>query len=111
MNDDLHLLTGAYAVHALPAADLAPFERHLTRCPSCRAEVRRLRETAARLAAPVPPPPALRTRLLGSLHPHGGALREQEEPPDEPAPPPARRGRGPPPLLRGPPPSRGRPPP
>jgi anti-sigma factor RsiW len=69
MDDELHTLTGAHAVHALPRADLAPFEAHLSRCPACTREVRLLRETAARLALPlaVPPPPALRPRILAAL--------------------------------------------
>ena len=47
---ELHLLTGSYALDALPANEQAEFEKHLTRCPSCDEEVRGLRETAARLA-------------------------------------------------------------
>ncbi|NUP63679.1 MAG: anti-sigma factor, partial [Nonomuraea sp.] len=66
MDDDLHPLSGAYAVHALPYAEWVLFERHLRGCDGCEAEVRRMRETAARLAEAlaVPPPPSLRTRLL-----------------------------------------------
>ncbi|MEU6712318.1 anti-sigma factor [Nonomuraea sp. NPDC046802] len=70
MNDDLHTLVGAYAVHALTYAEWVLFEEHLFACPGCGAEVRRLRETAARLAETVaePPPAALRERLLGAAH-------------------------------------------
>ncbi|MER6951119.1 anti-sigma factor [Nonomuraea sp. NPDC000554] len=67
MDDDRpHTLSGAYAVHALPAAERALFERHLAWCASCVSEVRALREAAARLAgvAAVPPPAALRARVL-----------------------------------------------
>jgi anti-sigma-K factor RskA len=49
-HDDLHTLTGSYAVDALPAEEMDEFERHLTHCGSCTAEVRGLRETASRLA-------------------------------------------------------------
>ncbi|TDD36368.1 hypothetical protein E1286_38470, partial [Nonomuraea terrae] len=59
MNDELHALSGAYAVHALPYGERARFEAHLPGCPACAAEIRHLRETAARLAetAAEPPPP------------------------------------------------------
>uniref|UniRef100_UPI0013B35E92 zf-HC2 domain-containing protein n=1 Tax=Nonomuraea lactucae TaxID=2249762 RepID=UPI0013B35E92 len=53
MNDELHALSGAYAVNALPDDDEALFEWHLEGCAACRSEVRRLRETAARLALPL----------------------------------------------------------
>ncbi|MFI6598288.1 anti-sigma factor domain-containing protein [Nonomuraea sp. NPDC050536] len=68
MTDEPHALSGAYAVHALPAAEGKAFERHLASCPACAAEVRALRETAARLALPTaqPPPPTLRARLLAA---------------------------------------------
>lgn len=48
---DLHTLAGAYAMDAVPPADRAAFERHLTGCEPCRQEVRGLRETTAALAA------------------------------------------------------------
>jgi anti-sigma-K factor RskA len=66
---ELHLLTGSYALDALPADEQAEFERHLTRCPSCAEEVRGLRETAARLAlaAAAPPPPEMRARVLAAV--------------------------------------------
>ncbi|MEV5558277.1 anti-sigma factor [Nonomuraea wenchangensis] len=70
MDDDLHALSGAYAVDALPYADRVLFEEHLRRCAGCGTEVRRLRETAARLAGAVAvdPPAGLRTRLLATAH-------------------------------------------
>jgi hypothetical protein len=70
MNDDLHTLSGAYAVHALPYAEWVLFEEHLLACHGCGEEVRRLRETAARLAEAVaePPPAGLRERLLAAAH-------------------------------------------
>jgi anti-sigma-K factor RskA len=66
---ELHLLTGSYALDALPANEQAEFEKHLTRCPSCNEEVRGLRETAARLAlaAGEPPPPEMRARVLAAV--------------------------------------------
>ncbi|TMR91793.1 anti-sigma factor [Nonomuraea basaltis] len=70
MNDELHTLSGAYAVHALPYAEWVLFEEHLRACQGCGAEIRRLRETAARLAETVaePPPAVLRDRLLAAAH-------------------------------------------
>ena len=84
---DLHPLTGSYALDALRGEELAEFERHLNHCPSCRSEVRGLRETAARLALATAerPPAAMRGRVLTV------AERTRQLPPltDEP---PARRG-------------------
>jgi len=48
--EDLHVLTGSYVLDALTSSEREDFERHLHHCPSCQAEVRGLRETAARLA-------------------------------------------------------------
>ena len=50
MRDDLHVLTGSYVLDAVSDAEREEFERHLQHCPACEAEVRGLRETAARLA-------------------------------------------------------------
>jgi anti-sigma-K factor RskA len=65
---DLHLLTGVYAVDALPDAEAAEFEKHLARCASCTEEVRGLREAAARLAmaAAIEPPPEMREQVLAA---------------------------------------------
>ncbi|HEY7145688.1 MAG TPA: anti-sigma factor [Streptosporangiaceae bacterium] len=63
---DPHTLAGAYAMDAVGPADRASFEQHLAGCESCRAEIRGLRETAARLAAAVAvqPPPEMRAAVL-----------------------------------------------
>jgi hypothetical protein len=63
---DLHTLTGSYALDALQGDELGEFERHLNHCSSCPAEVRGLRETAARLALATAerPPAAMRERVL-----------------------------------------------
>jgi anti-sigma factor RsiW len=68
--DDLHVLTGSYALNALSAPERAEFERHLQHCPSCDAEVRGLRETAARLAMAraLPPPPGMEQRVLAATY-------------------------------------------
>jgi anti-sigma-K factor RskA len=50
MHDDLHVLTGSYVLDAVSDTEREEFERHLQHCPTCEAEVRGLRETAARLA-------------------------------------------------------------
>jgi anti-sigma-K factor RskA len=50
VRDDLHVLTGSYVLDAVSDAEREEFERHLQFCPTCEAEVRGLRETAARLA-------------------------------------------------------------
>lgn len=66
MTAELHTLTGAYAVDAVPEEEAAAFKRHLRGCPSCGQEVRELRETAARLGASLAavPPPRLREATL-----------------------------------------------
>jgi len=85
--DDLHVLTGSYALDALPAPERAEFERHLQHCPSCDAEVRGLRETAARLAMArtVQPPPGMEQRVLAA------AYRTRQLPPLAPVRPHRRR--------------------
>lgn len=56
---DLHQLSGAYALDALPEGERREFVRHLEDCEACAEETRELQATAARLAAaasaPVPP--------------------------------------------------------
>jgi anti-sigma-K factor RskA len=79
---DLHGLTGAYAMDALDDIERARFEKHLSGCEDCRAEVAELRETAARLADTVatPPPAALRDSVLS------GISQVRPLPPEVPAP-------------------------
>lgn len=70
LRNDLHTLTGVYALDALDtAAEVARFERHLNRCQSCTSEVRGFRETAARLgmAAAQQPPPTLHAAVMGDV--------------------------------------------
>jgi anti-sigma-K factor RskA len=82
----LHTLVGAYVMDAVPAADRAAFERHLTRCALCRDEVRELRETTAHLAAAtaIEPRPELRAATLAA------AARLRQMPPQVLQPQPAR---------------------
>jgi anti-sigma factor RsiW len=67
---DLHVLTGSYVLDAVSDQEREEFERHLPQCPSCDAEVRGLRETAARLAlaAAVVPPARMEPRVLAAAH-------------------------------------------
>ena len=65
---DLHLLTGAYAADAVTGAELAEFERHLERCPTCAEEVRGRQETTAKLGmtTAIAPPPWMRDQVLSA---------------------------------------------
>lgn len=66
--DDVHALSGAYAVDALEPDERARFEAHLRQCADCRDEVDSLREAAAFLGTDdVAPPASLRDRLLGDI--------------------------------------------
>ena len=68
--DELHVLSGSYVLDALGTPERDGFERHLQHCALCDAEVRGLRETAARLglAKSLDPPPQLRTRVLAAAY-------------------------------------------
>ncbi|MFJ8886172.1 anti-sigma factor domain-containing protein [Streptomyces sp. NPDC102402] len=76
---ELHTLTGAYALHALPEDERLSFERHLGACEACTQEVRELSATAARLglAVSATPPPALRDRVLRDIT----TVRQEPPPP------------------------------
>ncbi|MCR6033038.1 anti-sigma factor [Nocardioides sp. zg-579] len=69
MSDDIHALSGAYAVDALDDIERAQFERHLAGCEACREEVDGLRETAALLAETTMTTPSaeLRDRVLAGI--------------------------------------------
>ena len=70
MRDDLHVLTGSYALDAVSDAEREEFERHLQHCPTCEAEVRGLRETAAKLAlaCAMIPPARMERRVLAAAY-------------------------------------------
>jgi len=70
MPDNMHVLTGSYALDALDARERAEFERHLQHCPTCQAEVRGLRETAARLAIAraAQPPAQMEQQVLAATY-------------------------------------------
>ncbi|MFD3734755.1 anti-sigma factor domain-containing protein [Streptomyces sp. NPDC058632] len=78
---DLHSLAAPYALDALEPAERVRFERHLTTCRRCAAEVRVLAEDAVRLAwsTAAPAPPALRDRVMAAVR----------TTPQDPAPAPA----------------------
>lgn len=67
--NDVHALSGAYALDAVTDDERAAFERHLAVCGSCREEVASLRETAAELSSLTyeEPSPALRGTLLEAV--------------------------------------------
>ena len=66
---DPHLLTGAYALDALPPDEHETFERHLEVCGPCAEEVARLQVCAAWLgsATSFEPPEDLRARVLAEI--------------------------------------------
>jgi anti-sigma-K factor RskA len=79
LRHDLHSLAGPYALDALDSpAERARFDRHLSRCPSCAAEVRGFREVATAMAFAVTaePPPGLRGSVLAA------AARTRQLPPE-----------------------------
>lgn len=70
MEDQLHLLTGAYALNALDNKERSHFERHALTDPQTLEEVRSLSETAALLASATPaetPPPALKANIMAAI--------------------------------------------
>jgi anti-sigma-K factor RskA len=70
MREDLHVLTGSYALDAISDIEREEFERHLQHCPACEAEVRGMRETAARLAlaCAVTPPARMEQQVLAATY-------------------------------------------
>jgi anti-sigma factor RsiW len=70
MREDLHVLTGSYVLDAISDIEREEFERHLQHCPACEAEVRGMRETAARLAlaCAVTPPARMEQQVLAATY-------------------------------------------
>ncbi|GGS51960.1 anti-sigma factor [Actinokineospora fastidiosa] len=66
---DIHALTGAYALNAIPEPERAAFERHLAECGACAQEVAELQATAARLGEAVAesPPPAMKAAVMARI--------------------------------------------
>lgn len=69
MSVDIHALSGAYAVDAVDEFERAQFERHLSGCAACRAEVDSLREAASLIAetSARPAPDSLRESVLAGV--------------------------------------------
>ena len=69
MSDDIHALSGAYAVDALDDVERARFERHLAGCSACQAEVESLVAAASELSVltEVAPPASLRAKVLAEI--------------------------------------------
>ena len=68
--DELHLLTGAYALDALSPVEKAVFEDHLDDSEELRTEVNEMADTATMLGlatTPVEPPPALKAILMALI--------------------------------------------
>jgi len=67
--NEVHTLSGAYALDALTEIERAGFARHLAECSVCETEVAEFRETAARLgiAAWESPPARLRDRVMAEV--------------------------------------------
>ncbi|MFF3502812.1 anti-sigma factor domain-containing protein [Streptomyces sp. NPDC003247] len=102
--EDLHSLAAPYALDALDPDERRRFDKHLTRCDRCAADVRALSEDAVRLAwsTAAPPPAALRDRVLAAVRttpqePVAAPVREHE-----PRLPPHVWGTQPPPRTRAP---------
>jgi anti-sigma factor RsiW len=68
-NDDIHSLSGAYAVDAVDAVERARFDAHLAGCSQCQAEVASLRAAAGELSSTTitAPPPSLRASVLRDI--------------------------------------------
>jgi anti-sigma-K factor RskA len=81
VNDDIHDLSGAYALDALDDIERARFAAHLAKCSTCQRDVAEFRAAATHLGRAVsePPPPALRASILDAI----GDVRQ-----DRPGPPP-----------------------
>ncbi len=67
--DEIHGLSGAYAVDAVDAVERAHFEAHMAGCSQCQAEVASLRAAAGELSSVTfaAPPPSLRESVLRNI--------------------------------------------
>lgn len=64
-DDELHALTGAFLIDALPGEERLAFEAHLDNCRACRDEVAYLQEATPHLAtAELVPPAGMRDRIV-----------------------------------------------
>lgn len=82
-NDDIHGLSGAYAVDAVDDVERARFEVHMAGCDQCQAEVASLRAAAGELSLTTiaAPPRSLRASVLrdiGSVRPLPPRMTSEE---------------------------------
>jgi anti-sigma-K factor RskA len=77
LRENVHALTGVYALDAIDGPERERFEHHLSRCSACDNEVRGLQETATRfaLAVSAQPPDGLKERVMTA------AARTRQVPP------------------------------
>ncbi len=68
-DDDIHGLSGAYAVDAVDDVERARFEAHMAHCSQCRGEVTSLNAAASTLTSITfaTPPPSLRASVLRDI--------------------------------------------
>ncbi len=88
MSEDIHALSGAYAVDALDDVERARFERHLAGCTACQAEVESLVAAASELSVltEAAPPASLRAKVLAEIatvRPLPPLPASQDDPADE----------------------------
>ncbi len=88
MSEDIHALSGAYAVDALDDVERARFERHLAGCTACQAEVESLVAAASELSVltEVSPPASLKAKVLAEIatvRPLPPLPASQDDPADE----------------------------
>ena len=88
MSEDIHTLSGAYAVDALDDVERARFERHLAGCTACQAEVESLVAAASELSVltEVSPPASLRAKVLAEIatvRPLPPLAAQQDDPADD----------------------------
>jgi anti-sigma-K factor RskA len=69
MTDDIHALSGAYAVDAVDDQERAEFEQHLAVCADCQAEIAGFRATTEQLSVLIgaQPPERLREQILHDI--------------------------------------------
>lgn len=69
VDDNIHSLSGAYAVDAVDDVERARFEAHMASCSQCRDEVASLRAAAGEMASMTlaSPPPSLRAAVLRDI--------------------------------------------
>jgi anti-sigma-K factor RskA len=86
--EDADVLAAALSVGSLNGGDEAALEQHLAGCADCRRVAGEYMAAAARLPLalePVPPPPALRGRLMRAVYAEAAASGRRAAPPKPPS--------------------------